>query len=92
MSTKNPAEKALTLEQLQAQVAELSAKLAEKQKAPPVTMKVGAKGGISIYGLGRFPISLYRSQAEKVIELVTSGKLAAFITENAAKLATKTAA
>jgi len=81
-----------TLAQLQEQVAKLTAALAEKQKAPPVTLKVGAKGGISIYGLGRFPVSLYRSQMEKVVELAKSGKIDEFIAANADKLVTKAAA
>ena len=93
MSTKNPtaATAEPTIEQLKAQLAEANAKLAEKQKAPPVTMKVGAKGGISVYGLGRYPVSLYRSQMEKVVELAKSGKIDEFIAANADKLANKAA-
>ena len=55
-------------------------------------MKVSEKGALSIYGLGRFPVTLYRSQWEKLIEGCTGGfadQLRAFITLNAAKLSVK---
>jgi hypothetical protein len=91
MST-SPAKPVLTKAQLEAKVAELTAALAAKKAAPPVSMKVGTKGGISIYGLGRFPVSLYRSQMEKFVELAKSGKIDEFISAHADKLATKAAA
>lgn len=34
-----------------------------------ITMKVAAKGGLSVYGLQRMPITLYASQWESIIEL-----------------------
>jgi hypothetical protein len=51
--------------------------------------KVTEKGGISRYGLGRFPVTLYLSQWEQVIGDVKSGTLEAFIEANRAKLAVK---
>lgn len=74
---------------LQAQIAELTKKLDAKQAPPPVTLKVSPKKAISIYGLGRFPFTVYRSQAEKIVELVKSGKLEAFIAANDKDLAVK---
>lgn len=47
----------------------------------------GTSGAISIYGLGRFPITLYRSQAERLIDNIPA--LQAFIAANASLLATK---
>lgn len=43
-------------------------------------LKVSEKGGISLYGLGRFPITLYVEQWEKVMEMVPD--LRRFIVEN----------
>lgn len=80
---------------------ELLAKVAELTKAATraatkgtvcengLSLRVGDKGGISIYGVGRFPVSLYRSQVEKVIQIVKNGELEAFIIANTSKLATK---
>lgn len=34
----------------------------------PFGMKVSAKGGLSVYGLGRFPVTLYRSQWEALLD------------------------
>ena len=33
---------------------------------PPLTCKVGEKGGLSVYGLGRFPVTLYIGQWERL--------------------------
>lgn len=49
----------LTLSQAEARIAELEAKLAVKSK---ISFKVSPKGAIAIYGLGRFPVTLYLSQ------------------------------
>jgi len=40
---------------------------ASQQPARKITYKVGEKGGISIYGLGRFPVTAYASQWERII-------------------------
>jgi hypothetical protein len=34
----------------------------KKKKADNITFKVGQKGGMSMYGIGRFPVTLYKSQ------------------------------
>lgn len=34
----------------------------KKRKSNELTFKVGQKGGMSLYGLGRFPVTLYKSQ------------------------------
>ena len=34
----------------------------KKKKSQDITFKVGQKGGMSLYGLGRFPVTLYKSQ------------------------------
>jgi hypothetical protein len=52
-----------------------------------VSMKVSEKGGISIYGLGRFPVTLYKEQWEKLLDMADD--IRAFIAENAGKLKIK---
>jgi len=52
-----------------------------------MTLKVSEKGAVSVYGLGRFPVTLYKEQWEK---LVTMDKdIRAFIEEHGSELKTK---
>ena len=62
-------------------------KAALKPATPALSFKVSAKGAISLYGLGRFPVTLYVNQWERVIQALP--KLTAFATEHAAELARK---
>jgi hypothetical protein len=41
---------------------------AQKPKPGQFSMKVSEKGGLSIYGLGRFPVTLYQEQWGKLLE------------------------
>ncbi len=52
-----------------------------------ISMKVSEKGGLSIYGMGRFPITLYKEQWSKLLEM--SEDIRAFMKENDARLKTK---
>jgi len=52
-----------------------------------ITFKVSEKGGVSVYGLGRFPVTLYKEQWEKLLDMAE--ELRAFIREHAAALKTK---
>jgi len=52
-----------------------------------VSLKVSEKGGVSVYGLGRFPITLYKEQWAKLLDM--SDQIRAFIAENDARLKTK---
>jgi hypothetical protein len=52
-----------------------------------VSMKVSEKGGLSVYGLGRFPVTLYQEQWVKLLDLADD--IRAFIKENAATLKKK---
>lgn len=45
------------------------------------------KGGVSIYGLGRFPVTLYKEQWSKVLDMADD--IRAFIKENDSKLKAK---
>ena len=50
-------------------------------------MKVSEKGGLSIYGLGRFPVTLYKEQWVKLLDM--GDDIRAFLKENDSKLKTK---
>lgn len=59
----------------------------KKRNQSRVSIKVSEKGGVSVYGLGRFPVTLYKEQWEKLIDM--GEELRAFIRENDAKLKKK---
>jgi len=63
-----------------------NAKLKEARNAK-LSMKVSEKGAVSLYGLGRFPITLYASQWERVLGM--TDQIRAFLVDNKDKLATK---
>lgn len=52
-----------------------------------LSLKVTEKGGVSLYGLGRFPVTLYASQWDKLIANVDA--IRAFVDTNRALLSTK---
>jgi hypothetical protein len=59
----------------------------KKGKAPAIRMKVSEKGAVSVYGMGRFPVTLYREQWLKVLDM--SAEIRAFIAENEGQLKKK---
>ena len=58
-----------------------------KGNAKGTSLKVSDKGGVSVYGLGRFPVTLYKEQWTKLLDLAED--IRAFIKENEAKLKVK---
>jgi hypothetical protein len=50
-------------------------------------MKVSEKGALSVYGMGRFPVTLYKEQWLKLLNM--SDEIRAFIAENEARLKAK---
>jgi len=50
-------------------------------------LKVSQKGGVSLYGLGRFPVTLYKEQWERLLSFVDDIKT--FIKDNSSELKTK---
>ena len=52
-----------------------------------IRMKVSEKGALSVYGMGRFPVTLYKEQWLRL--LTVSDQIRAFIAENDAKLKAK---
>jgi hypothetical protein len=71
-------------EELKAKLAELEAK---QQRTGSMTFKVSDKGGVSVYGLGRFPVTLYYEQWTKLLD--KSQDLREFLEENKGKLKLK---
>jgi len=45
-----------------------------------ISMRVSEKGALSVYGLGRFPVTLYREQWEKLLGVAE--EIRTFIREN----------
>jgi hypothetical protein len=54
-----------------------------------LSYKVSEKGALSIYGMGRFPVTLYAEQWERLLEDEQVKAMRAFIKANAAKLTRK---
>ena len=52
-----------------------------------ITMKVSEKGGLSVYGMGRFPVTLYKEQWLKLLDM--SDAIRSFIAANDTTLKTK---
>ncbi len=59
----------------------------KKGAATGITMKVSEKGALSIYGMGRFPVTLYKEQWLKLLDM--SDDIRTFIAANDGKLKTK---
>ncbi len=59
----------------------------KKRSEEGLSLKVSQKGGVSVYGLGRFPVTLYKEQWEKLLDI--SDDIRAFIQENESQLKTK---
>jgi hypothetical protein len=52
-----------------------------------LSLKVSEKGGLSLYGMGRFPVTLYKEQWRKILEMAP--EIEAFIQQNDSALKTK---
>jgi hypothetical protein len=59
----------------------------KKSAATGIRMKVSEKGAVSVYGMGRFPVTLYKEQWLKLLDM--SPEIRNFIAENDAQLKTK---
>jgi hypothetical protein len=58
-----------------------------KRPRGQVSLKVSEKGAVSVYGLGRFPVTLYKEQWVKLLSM--SDQIRKFIEENDAQLKKK---
>ena len=70
------------LERLKAENARL-----KSERGRTVSLKVSGKGGVSVYGLGRFPVTLYKEQWTKLLGM--TDEIRAFIKEHDAELKAK---
>jgi len=52
-----------------------------------VSIRVSGKGGVSVYGLGRFPVTLYKEQWVRLLDM--ADELRAFISEHESELKAK---
>ena len=79
----------MTEQELHAELARLRAEneRLRGQSVRGVTLKVSAKGAVSVYGLGRFPVTLYKEQWMKLLEMADD--IRSFIRDNEAALKAK---
>ena len=59
----------------------------KKRSARGISMKVSEKGGVSVYGLGRFPVTLYKEQWLRLLDM--GDDIRSFIADNQDKLTSK---
>ena len=64
MSSNNPDDLKNELERLRAENERL-----KKGSSKGMSLKVSEKGGVSVYGLGRFPVTLYKEQWKKLLDM-----------------------
>jgi hypothetical protein len=79
----------MTDEDLKAELERLRAEneSLKSRTARGTSLKVSEKGGVSVYGLGRFPVTLYKEQWVKLLAMADDIK--AFLKEHDAELKTK---
>jgi hypothetical protein len=79
----------MTDEDLKAELERLRSENAALKKgaATGISMKVSEKGALSIYGMGRFPVTLYKEQWLKLLGMADD--IRAFIAANDGQLKTK---
>ena len=75
-----------SVEALKARIAELESQVGGR-RGGELQFKVSEKGAVSVYGLGRFPVTLYYEQWKRLLD--SADRLRAFLNENKAKLKLK---
>jgi hypothetical protein len=73
-------------DELKAKLAELE-KQVQGRKRGAIDYKVSEKGGVSVYGLGRFPVTLYYEQWIRLLD--QADQIRAFMEENKSRLKMK---
>ena len=59
----------------------------KRRSSKGVSIKVSEKGGVSVYGLGRFPVTLYKEQWLRLLDVADD--IRSFIRENEGQLKSK---
>ena len=78
-----------TYEELKARVQALEKQADAKKRSGAMEFRVSEKGGVSVYGLGRFPVTLYYEQWTRLLD--AANDLKSFLEENKDKLKLKQA-
>jgi ribosome-interacting GTPase 1 len=76
-----------TYEELKARLSQLEKQVETKKRSGAMEFRVSEKGGVSVYGLGRFPVTLYYEQWNRL--LAAADELKVFLEENKSKLKMK---
>jgi hypothetical protein len=76
-----------TTDDLLRRIAELEQQINKKSTSGKLSFKVSEKGAVSVYGLGRFPVSLYYEQWQRLLS--STEELQAFMDANKDKLKLK---
>lgn len=76
-----------TKEELLARIADLERQAAQKKSSGGLSLKVSEKGAVSVYGMGRFPVTLYYEQWKKL--LAAAEEIQQFLEENKSRLKLK---
>jgi hypothetical protein len=76
-----------TYEELKAKLSQLEKEVETKKRSGDLIFKVGEKGGVSVYGLGRFPVTLYYEQWNRL--LGAAADIQTFLEENKSRLKLK---
>ena len=76
-----------TYEELKARLSDLEKQVETKKRSGAMEFRVSEKGGVSVYGLGRFPVTLYYEQWNRL--LGAANEIKAFMEENKSRLKLK---
>jgi len=76
-----------TYEELKARLSDLEKQVETKTRSRAMEFRVSEKGGVSVYGLGRFPVTLYYEQWVRLLD--TADSLREFLEENKPRLKLK---
>jgi hypothetical protein len=74
-------------DELKERLAQLEKQVETKKRSGNIDFRVSEKGGVSVYGLGRFPVTLYYEQWTRLLD--RAADLKAFLEENKEKLKLK---